>query len=44
MLTGESWEDAEVKARTASPKGVCSSRGLGKPWKIRWPAKKSGNG
>lgn len=39
MLTGESWEDAEIKARTASSKEVYSSRGKGKPWKIRWPAK-----
>lgn len=39
MLTGESWEDAEIKARRANPKEVYSSREKGKPWKIRWPDK-----
>lgn len=40
MLTSESWEDAEVKARSANPKGkVYLSRGLGKPWKIRQAVK-----
>lgn len=40
MLTSEFWEDAEVKARSANPKGkVYLSRGLGKPWKIRQPVK-----
>lgn len=40
MLTSDSGEDAEVKARSANPKGkVYLSRELGKPWKIRWPVK-----
>lgn len=39
MLTGESWEDAEIKARRANPKEVYSLREKGKPWKIRWPDK-----
>lgn len=36
VLTSESWEDAEVKARSANPKRkVCLSGELGKPRKIR---------
>lgn len=34
-----SCEDANGKARTASPNEVQSSWGLGKPWEIGWPAK-----
>ena len=41
-ITVGSWEDAEGKARRASPKEVQSSRGLSKPWTIRWPVKNQG--
>lgn len=39
---GGSWEDAEGKAKTASPKEVQSSKELSKPWDIKWPARNQG--